>query len=96
MACFAVAHIEDARVAVLTHGGQVLRGPFDTLYGQILVVPDPQGATRSLQAVDVRLATRVRSSLAPRPLHLRSVRCPHAGQQMHAERERADVRGDLW
>ena len=48
MAYFAVARIDDARVAVLTHGGQVLHGPFDTPYGQILVVTDPQGATLSL------------------------------------------------
>jgi predicted enzyme related to lactoylglutathione lyase len=47
-AYFAVRDVEQARAAVLAHGGQLLHGPFDTPYGRIIVVMDPQGASLCL------------------------------------------------
>lgn len=48
MAYFRVADVDDAKARVLAHGGQVPVGPFDSPYGRIIVVIDPQGAALSL------------------------------------------------
>ncbi len=47
-AYFAVRDVEQAHADVLANGGQLLHGPFDTPYGRIIVVMDPQGAGLSL------------------------------------------------
>ncbi len=50
MAYFRVPNAEAAKRAVEANGGQVPYGPFDTPYGRILVVIDPQGAAVSFIA----------------------------------------------
>lgn len=48
MAYFAVADADAAKATVEANGGQVPFGPFDSPYGRICVVQDPQGAMVSL------------------------------------------------
>ncbi len=48
MAYFAVADLEEAKRTVLALGGRVAHGPFDSPYGRIIVILDPQGAAVSL------------------------------------------------
>lgn len=48
MAYFRVDDADAAKARVLAHGGQVPMGPFDSPYGRIIVVVDPQGAALSL------------------------------------------------
>jgi predicted enzyme related to lactoylglutathione lyase len=48
MSYFAVADVDAAKQAVLAGGGTVPFGPFDSPYGRIIVVQDPQGAACSL------------------------------------------------
>jgi uncharacterized protein len=48
MAYFAVANADDAKAAVEGNGGTIPYGPFDTPYGRVCVVRDPQGAMVSL------------------------------------------------
>ncbi len=48
MTYFAVADVDAAKRAVLEAGGAVPFGPFDSPYGRIIVVTDPQGAAVSL------------------------------------------------
>jgi predicted enzyme related to lactoylglutathione lyase len=43
-----VDDVVSAKERVLAHGGQVPHGPFDSPYGPIIVVMDPQGAVLSL------------------------------------------------
>lgn len=47
MAYFGVANAEKAKAAVEAAGGKVHYGPFDTPYGRVIVVGDPQGAAIS-------------------------------------------------
>ncbi len=51
MAYFAVEDADAAKAKVEAAGGQVPFGPFDSPYGRIIVVQDPQGAAVSLIAL---------------------------------------------
>ena len=48
MPYFAVANLTSAIGRVKSGGGTVLQGPFDSPYGQIAIIADPQGATFSI------------------------------------------------
>ncbi len=48
MAYFAVADVDAVKAKVIAGGGSVPFGPFDSPYGRIIVVMDPQGAAVSL------------------------------------------------
>lgn len=48
MPYFAVADADAAAALVTTEGGKVHQGPFDTPYGRIVVISDPQGAHLSI------------------------------------------------
>lgn len=48
MAYFAVENADEAKATVIASGGTVPFGPFDSPYGRIIVVMDPQGAAVSL------------------------------------------------
>jgi len=48
MTYFAVADVDKAAETVKQNGGKVVHGPFDSPYGRIAVISDPQGAVLSL------------------------------------------------
>lgn len=48
MAYFAVDNVDEAMNNVIKHGGQVCIQPFDTPYGRIAVINDPDGAILSI------------------------------------------------
>lgn len=55
MPYFAVADADAAAAAVRAAGGEVAHGPFDTAFGRIAVIIDPQGAVFSM----VQLAQKI-------------------------------------
>ena len=48
MPYFAVFNVDAAAEIVTSNGGQVVHGPFDTPYGRMAVIVDPQGAALSI------------------------------------------------